>query len=50
MSRSPELREARWRVKHRAELELIAAKNYLLPRVQLGRPLSLAGPGRQAAR
>ncbi len=34
MSRSPELREARWRVKQR-ELELIAAKNYLLPRVDL---------------
>jgi len=34
MARSPEIREARWRVKQR-ELELIAAKNYLLPRVDL---------------
>ena len=34
MSRSAEIREARWRVKQR-ELELIAAKNYLLPRVDL---------------
>ena len=34
MSRSVEIREARWRVKQR-ELELIAAKNYLLPRVDL---------------
>ena len=32
--RSVEIREARWRVKQR-ELELIAAKNYLLPRVDL---------------
>ena len=34
MSRSVEIREARWKVKQR-ELELIAAKNYLLPRVDL---------------
>ena len=34
ISRSVEIREARWRVKQR-ELELIAAKNYLLPRVDL---------------
>ena len=34
MARSVEIREARWRVKQR-ELELIAAKNYLLPRVDL---------------
>ena len=34
MSRSVEIREARWRVKQR-ELELIAAKNYLLPRLDL---------------
>jgi outer membrane protein TolC len=34
ISRSPELREARWRVKQR-ELELIAARNYLLPKLDL---------------
>ncbi|MEI8372170.1 MAG: TolC family protein [Planctomycetota bacterium] len=34
MARSVEIRESRWRVKQR-ELELIAAKNYLLPRVDL---------------
>ncbi len=34
MCRSVEIREARWRVKQR-ELELIAAKNYLLPRLDL---------------
>ena len=34
MARSVEIREARWRVKQR-EMELIAAKNYLLPRVDL---------------
>jgi outer membrane protein TolC len=34
LARSPEIREARWRVKQR-ELELIAAKNYLFPRVDL---------------
>ena len=34
MARSPEIREARFRVKQR-ELELIAAKNYLLPRLDL---------------
>ena len=34
MSRSVEIREARWRVKQR-EMELIAAKNYLLPRLDL---------------
>jgi len=34
MARSVEIREARWRVKS-AELALIAAKNYLLPRVDL---------------
>ena len=49
MSRSVEIREARWRVKQR-ELELIAAKNYLLPRVDLDGQLSLAGPGQQADR
>ena len=34
MSRSVEIREARWRVKQR-EMELIAAKNYLQPRLDL---------------
>ncbi len=41
MSRSVEIREARWRVKQR-ELELIAAKNYLLPTRRFGRP-AIAG-------
>ena len=36
-ARSPEIREARFRVKQR-ELELIAAKNYLLPRLDLVAP------------
>jgi outer membrane protein TolC len=34
IARSPEIREARWRVKEQ-ELSLIAAKNYLLPRLDL---------------
>ena len=34
MTRSPDIRQARWQVKQR-ELELIAAKNYLLPRLDL---------------
>jgi outer membrane protein TolC len=34
LSRSVEIRAAKWRVKHR-EMELIAAKNWLLPRLDL---------------
>ena len=34
MARSVEIREARWRIKQR-DMELIAAKNFLLPRVDL---------------
>ena len=49
MSRSVEIREARWRVKQR-ELELIAAKNYLLPRVDLDARYRWLGHGQQADR
>jgi outer membrane protein TolC len=44
MCRSPEIREGRWRVKQR-ELELIAAKNYLLPRVDLDAHYRWLGQG-----
>ncbi len=44
MSRSVEIRESRWRVKQR-ELELIAAKNYLLPRVDLDARYRFLGLG-----
>jgi outer membrane protein TolC len=44
MCRSVELREARWRVKQR-ELELISAKNYLLPRVDLNAMYQWSGLG-----
>src|SRR5208283_5754680 len=46
MSRSPEIREARWRVKQR-ELELIAAKNYLLPRLDLDARYRWLGQGHE---
>ena len=46
MSRSVEIREARWRVKQR-ELELIAAKNYLLPRVDLDARYRWLGMGNE---
>jgi len=44
MARSVEIRESRWRVKQR-ELELIAAKNYLLPRVDLDARYRFLGLG-----
>ncbi len=44
MARSVEIREQRWRVKQR-ELELIAAKNYLLPRVDLDARYTWTGLG-----
>lgn len=46
--RSVEIREARWRVKQR-ELELIAAKNYLLPRVDLDARYRWLGMGDKIA-
>ncbi len=46
MCRSVEIREARWRVKQR-ELELIAAKNYLLPRVDLDARYRWLGQGHE---
>jgi outer membrane protein TolC len=46
MSRSVEIREARWRVKQR-ELELIAAKNYLLPKVDLDARYRWLGMGNE---
>ena len=49
LARSPEIREARWRVKQR-ELELIAAKNYLFPRVDLDARYRWIGMGDQADR
>ncbi|MDR3109295.1 MAG: TolC family protein [Planctomycetaceae bacterium] len=44
--RSPELRKQKWVVKQR-ELELIAAKNYLLPRVDLVANYRINGLGEQ---
>ena len=46
MARSPEIREARWRVKQR-ELELIAAKNYLLPKIDLIANYTWTGQGNE---
>jgi outer membrane protein TolC len=44
LARSVEIREARWRVKQR-DLELIAAKNYLLPQATLDARYSWLGLG-----
>jgi outer membrane protein TolC len=44
MARSVEIREQRWKVKQR-DLELIAARNYLLPRVDLDARYSWQGMG-----
>ena len=46
LARSVELREQKWIVKRR-ELELIAAKNFLLPQVRLRGPVSLARLGQR---
>ncbi len=46
LARSVEIREQRWRVKQR-DLELIAARNYLLPRVDLDARYTWTGLGRR---
>ena len=43
--RSPELRKQKWEVKRR-ELELIASKNYLMPRLDLEAGYRIAGAGK----
>ena len=46
LARSPELRRQKWRIKER-ELEIIAAKNLLLPRLDAGGYYRLVGLGDQ---
>lgn len=46
LARSVEIREQRWRVKQR-DLELIAARNYLLPRVDLDARYNWSGLGKK---